>query len=99
MVGVSWLSEKPISFKINRKSEADSIVKSSISSKLLDFLSDYSDDVLAVRSCSFDFSTKIGFLQSNRLLFLNRFVCSNNKRTGIHNGAGLQWKASVSGER
>ncbi|KAB1212919.1 Polyadenylate-binding protein 2 [Morella rubra] len=44
---VSWLSEKPISFKINRKSEADSIVKSSISSKLLDFLSDYSDDVLA----------------------------------------------------
>ncbi|KAF5445316.1 hypothetical protein F2P56_034376 [Juglans regia] len=45
--GISWWSEKPVFFKINRKSEADSLLKSSISSKLHDFLSDYSDDVLS----------------------------------------------------
>ena len=37
-----------VSFKINRKSEAASVLKSSIASKLPDFLSDYSDEVLAV---------------------------------------------------
>lgn len=47
MGGVSWWSAKSLSFKVNRKSEAASVLKSSISSKLLDFLSDYSDDVLA----------------------------------------------------
>ncbi|XP_023892618.1 uncharacterized protein LOC112004610 isoform X2 [Quercus suber] len=36
-----------VSFKINRKSEAASVLKSSIASKLPDFLSDYSDEVLA----------------------------------------------------
>lgn len=45
--GMLWWSEKAVSFKINRKSEAASVVKSSISSKLPDFLSDYSDEVLA----------------------------------------------------
>ncbi|XP_050241444.1 uncharacterized protein LOC126690384 isoform X2 [Quercus robur] len=36
-----------VSFKINRKSEAASVLKSLIASKLPDFLSDYSDEVLA----------------------------------------------------
>ncbi|KAE8099837.1 hypothetical protein FH972_017786 [Carpinus fangiana] len=47
MDGISWWSAKAISFKLSRKSEAASILKASISSKLPDFLSDYSDDVLA----------------------------------------------------
>ena len=37
-----------VSFKINRKSKAAFVLKSSIASKLPDFLSDYSDEVLAV---------------------------------------------------
>ena len=37
-----------VSFKINRKSEAASVLKSLVASKLPDFLSDYSDEVLAV---------------------------------------------------
>jgi hypothetical protein len=48
MDGISWWSAKAMSFKLSRKSEAAFILKASISSKLPDFLSDYSDDVLAV---------------------------------------------------
>lgn len=69
--GMLWWSEKAVSFKINRKSEAASVVKSSISSKLPDFLSDYSDEVLAVN----DFNTLASFLKNkNRNKKLNKSV-------------------------
>jgi hypothetical protein len=48
MAGISWWSAKAMSFKLSRKSEAASVLKTLISSKLPEFLSDYADDVLAV---------------------------------------------------
>ncbi|KAI8562805.1 hypothetical protein RHMOL_Rhmol03G0064000 [Rhododendron molle] len=41
-------SESPMSFKINMKSPLASMLKSSISDKLVHFLGDCTDDVLAV---------------------------------------------------
>lgn len=52
-----------VSFKINRKSEAASVLKSSIASKLPDFLSDYSDEVLAVSH------SEISSIKSNQIHF------------------------------
>ncbi len=99
--GMLWWSEKAVSFKINRKSEAASVVKSSISSKLPDFLSDYSDEVLAVN----DFNTLASFLKNkNRNKKLNKsvqfqcFIYFFFLQTGIYNSACLQRKGSISGE-